>query len=523
MRIGALLNHEVSPHIQWIELASTLQIPSFHVIGLPGPEVNEARERVRAAIEASGFEFPRRRVILNLAPASIRKRGTGLDLPMALAVLRSGLADPETDDSLLAWGELGLDGRIKPAGQVLRTLHAAWNAGVARVLFPPEEAGAARRALRLLAEAEAFAGPPPRLLIAGDLRVAWEAAQGRVPADTEVETSPPVPVQAPPGLMPLAPALERAIAVSAVGAHHLLLLGPRGTGKSHALDWLAWLQPRPTSTERLSHALLAELRQTSPIPSDPGAPVRRISSQVRPGALLGSVDAESVRPGEFSLADGGLILADEFPEWPRDSREIFREPLERGVISLTRAHSCGTVELPARFTLAANGNLCACGGWPPELPVPRHILEEGGRVPRCRCSAGTRVQYLGKLSGPILDRMDVVLFVLSPRGRVRSQPERPARAQELADRVTTLRAALRKDLGAPPGQLPPSRIDGMLRERPAWSEALDQLARGSLRARHKIVRVALTLAAWDGAEEPTFGHIAEASSFRPEALGLGGG
>ena len=219
-------------------------------------------------------------------------------------------------------------------------------------------------------------------------------------------------------LLPLSPSLKRAVSVAALGQHHLLLIGAKGVGKSHAMEWLIQLQPECSDALKIHRALLSELVQSDSSLSS-HVPIRRVSPNVRPSALIGSATSSWIRPGEFSLAHGGLLIADEFPEWPRDSREALREPLERGQITLTRAK--GTVEFPARFSLAANGNFCPCGGWPPDHPVPIEFQNSGRKLPRCTCSHRSRNDYRARLSGPILDRMDMVLIVgshLPNRGRI---------------------------------------------------------------------------------------------------------
>jgi magnesium chelatase family protein len=328
-------------------------------------------------------------------------------------------------------------------------------------------------------------------------------------------------------LLPLPPSLERVIGAAAAGHHHLLLLGPRGTGKSHALEWLIALQPETSAGTRVRHALLEELRAPT---QDAGAgrsfrmglPVRRISAHARPSALLGAVSAAGVRPGEFTLAHGGVLVADELPEWPRDSRESLREPLERGRITLTRAQ--GAVELPARFVLAANGNLCPCGGWPREIPLPAAAAgnKKGKASNRCHCKEGARTAYLSRLSGPILDRFDLVAMVASgeapPAGSDSAATAR--RLEELRARVSQAAMKSGGRWGAPAGLLGAKDLEGLLTAHPRWREQLDALPFSSLRSRHKALRVALSLAAWDGAGEPGPAHFAEAACYRAERFGL---
>lgn len=539
LSIGAPLSGEPEPVLQWIEVASYLQIPSFHVIGLPSPEVAEARERVRAAIEAAGLEFPRRRVVINLSPASVRKRGTGVDLAMALGVLQDsyGLGPRASGRKAVAWGELGLDGAVKPSGQVTRAIYAAWRADVDLLILPASERADAEARLDWIRASGELPGEGPALATAETLIEAWKLlkAYGKRGSDAIVARAPD---RAPgaedaatardggsPGLMALPASMERVLGAAAAGAHHLLLLGSRGTGKSHALEWLMALQPPLPPALRVKHALLEELGAGGGrLPGSASVPVRRIGAQARPAALIGGAGAgNGVRPGELTLAHGGLLVADEFLEWPRDARETLREPLERGAVTLTRAHR--SVELPARFALAANGNLCPCGGWPREIPLPE--ASSAGRAGRCRCTELAKRTYLARLSGPILDRMDLVVLVAGTSRERKGTGRAPApsrAAERLEDLRERTRAARERSLtvwGCPAGQLDSAKLEAILASRPDWQDALDPASFASLRARHKTLRVALTLAAWDGMDAPSPAHFAEARLYRAERWGFG--
>jgi magnesium chelatase family protein len=238
---------------------------------------------------------------------------------------------------------------------------------------------------------------------------------------------------------------------------------------------------------------------------------------VRPAALIGRAETWGVRPGEFSLAHGGLLLADELPEWQRDSREALREPLERGFVTLTRARQ--SVELPARFTLAANGNLCACGGWPPELPSP--LESAAGKIAHCTCTPRSRALYLARLSGPVLDRLDLV-GISARQGERANQVDAPKRLSELRKQVERSRARAIAQWGKLPTRMGGAELEALLETRKEWKDALDPAKFASLRTRHKILRVALTLAAWDGLDEPTQASFVEAAFYRPERYGLPG-
>jgi magnesium chelatase family protein len=554
---GAPIHGEVEPSLQWVEVASSFQIPGLSIIGLPGPEVAEARDRIRAAIESIGEEFPRRKVVLNLSPASVRKTGTGSDLAMALAVLSSkapqkSARKPEEQSAgpdevsavgVAAWGELGLDGRVKPLGQLSRALFASWKGGARFLLVSRQEVEEARARLACFAQAEEDSPLLPVVVGVSNLREAWQLVQSRKLLDFK---NPQIhapdlsgeEVGSPGGiekvkeacrsleLLPLSPSLERVIAVAAIGAHHLLLLGPKGSGKSHALDWLVALQPESLLEARWKAALLDEWSASRKAPSLPvqlsnQRPVRRVSCQVRPSALLGGVSSAGIRLGEFSLSDGGLLIADEFPEWSRDSREALREPLERGSVSLNRVGL--SAELPAKFIFAANGNLCPCGGWP-ALPLPRSVDESSsGFIPSpCRCAPRVKKAYLSRLSGPVLDRLDLVF--LNQVQPVKRSGTAPHSFHLLKEKVWVAQQRARNQWGDLPGALSAAKLEELLANRPQWETALAQARLSSLRARHKVLRVAMSLALLDcgptGPVEPGPAQFLEASCYRAEYYGL---
>ena len=519
MRILSPLNNDLIPSLQEIEISSTFQIPSMQIIGLPAPEVAEARERVRAAIEASGFEFPKRRLIVNLSPASVRKRGTGIDLAIALAILASSEeanGKPAFQSDLAAWGELSLEGSIKPAGQPTRTLVAAWREGIPLLILSPEDLAFAQARIDLIARSEQFATPPPRLVGVRSLEDAWNFLLGKETVNSSPRIVPFLRPRAVSGhhLLPLGLSLQRAIGAAAAGAHHLLLLGPKGVGKSHALEWLAAIQPPSSAEQKIARLLAAELNPNLAPASEvieDLPPCRRVSTQARPAALLGSIAGGTIRPGELSLAHGGLLVADEFPEWPRDSRECLREPLERGRVILNRAGA--SVELPARFTMAATGNLCPCGGWPAELPLPE---DSSLAAARCGCKDADRTRYLQKLTGPVLDRLDLTVILSMPAVRKATENrfefvrEKSARSYENALALW----------GKPAGLLESWELEELCTENPQWLSYLDPIECASLRSRHKILRTALTLALWDEQEEPKASQFWEASLYRPERAGI---
>ena len=507
------------PRLLQMEVTSTLQLPSFHIIGLPSPEVAEAKDRVRSAILASGLKFPKRRVLLNLSPASIRKQGTGLDLAMALSVLSASLKTQPP--KIMAWGELGLNGSVKPCGQLTRVLYACWKAQIKTLLLSSLEFEDGVKRLKLLKEGHPSLGNSIQLIPVENLAEAWEAF--RQP-ENQVEiirknSSYAVNSEAKQNftqkshslLLPLRPSLERILGVSAAGNHHIFLVGPRGTGKSHALDWLIELQPEMNSEQRVTQSLLQEIN--TPFELNEKLPVRRIGIQTRPTALTGTITNFGIKPGEFSMAHGGLLIADELPEWDRDAREALREPLERGTVTLTRSRM--SVEFPAKFLLAASGNFCPCGGWPPEIQSFPSSLGNDGDNPACVCVPHRRRDYMNKISGPLLDRIDIAVQLTQSAATDKPIVSK-MRFDALKTKVAQTRMILVERWGKPAGRLLPTDLEELLSTHPKWTQWLDSFPDCTLRGRHKLLRVALTFAAWDQAAEVSVQHFKEAALYRAQ-------
>jgi magnesium chelatase family protein len=501
--IFTLLNGNVAPRCQEVEIASTFQIPTFQIIGLPGPEVAEAKDRIRAAMESSECPFPKRKIVLNLSPASVRKEGTGLDLAMAVAVLVegwkiAGRPGPFPRVRIFAWGELGLDGRVKAVRSPARAIQAALLGRADLVLVAAADEALFRKTARDLFPTERV----PEIVGIAHFREAEGALRGE-PHTPSVSSEFARAVSAPErrDLLPIPRATAEILQIAAAGSHHFLLLGPKGVGKSLALEWFLALQPELDSETTRTRRFLAEISGR-----EDESPYRRIGTQVKPAALLGSFSGGALRPGEFSLAHGGVLLADEFPEWSRDARESLREPLERRRVSLTRVD--GVLELPSDFIFAGNGNLCPCGGVP-EAPEDSHFS-------RCRCVPNERSRYLAKIGGPILDRLDLVFRLLTRPTDLHSRS--PTLTFGSLDAETRrARSRLVERWGAPPGKLSPEALERILDVSPELRSRLDAISFRSFRDRHKTLRIALTLAALRGRSEPSAQDFREARALRMEA------
>ena len=479
-------------------------LPSFTLVGLADVEVKEARERVRSALQNAGLDFPNnKRITVNLAPADLPKDSGRFDLPIALGILAaSGQVDAARLAGFEFAGELSLSGELRPVRGALATSLALQTQQVAACLvLPPGSAEEAAlvpdaqvvRAVHLLDVVRAFL--PPGSAAAGDGEVAndgWTPLRA-TPMGVRDDGSDMADVKG-------QASAKRALEIAAAGGHSVLMAGPPGSGKSMLAHRFAGLLPAMTVQEALESAAIASLAGRF----DPAAWGRRPTGTphhtASAVALVGG--GSPPRPGEISLAHNGVLFLDELPEFPRAALEALREPLETGHITIARAAQ--RADYPARFQLIAAMNPCPCG-----------FLGSTQRA--CRCTPDQVNRYQSKLSGPLLDRIDLHVEVPAlPAEQLVSTPAGEATAI-LRERATRARAVAQARQGCTNHALQGQAIDTHLQLEPTAIKFLHTAAARlgwSARSTHRALKVARTIADLAGSETTQVGHVAEAVQYR---------
>jgi magnesium chelatase family protein len=474
-------------------------LPSMHLVGLPETAVKESKDRVRAALINSGFKWPQSRITISLAPAELPKEGGGLDLPIALGILAASKQIPsDTLDDCEFLGELSLNGELRSVRGVLPA--AIQSRDIGRTLIIPavnaSEAGLVKGGKKY--------GGGSLLAIA-----AW------LNGSQQLEKCKPRSLEEPTNLPDLCdviglPGPKRALEVAAAGGHHMLMAGPPGTGKTLLASRLPGILPPMTERESLETAALASVSQAGLDLHKWGIrPFRTPHHSCSSVALAGG--GTRPRPGEISLAHNGVLFLDELPEFGRHTLEILREPIESGRIVISRAARQST--FPARFQLVTAMNPCPCG-------------MSGDDSGRCHCSAEQIQRYKNRVSGPLLDRIDIQVEVLRPRTSILSTTDdRPEKSEVVRDRVIQSRQIQQQRAGKANALLNNRdltrfcHIEGETLQ--LLEHATEQLYL-SPRACHRILKVSRTIADLDQAQAIRSEHVAEAIAFRRMGTAMDG-
>lgn len=468
-------------------------LPALTLVGLPETAVKESKDRVRSAIVNSGFEFPARRITLNLAPADLPKDGARFDLAIALGILAaSGNVPTDALANIECLGELALSGALRPVQGVLSAALAVREQQ--RTLIVPR------------ANAEEASLASGLCVIAADhlLEVVAHLNQQKClePYISQglVHSAPAYPdlsdVQGQEGA-------KRALIIAAAGAHNLLLSGPPGTGKTLLASRLPGLLPSLSEAEALEVAAIHSLAQSEPLSAWPNRPFRQPHHSASGPALVGG--GSRPKPGEITLAHLGVLFLDELPEFDRKVLEVLREPLESGFIEIARARD--KIRFPARFQLIAAMNPCPCG----------YLGDPSGR---CRCSPEQISRYRHKLSGPLLDRIDLHLTVARESTQLGIAPKPNLDSHTASKQVAKARALQISRQGCANAFLDLQGLNqhcALATADQHWLEQACEKLNLSLRAAHRLLKVARTLADLESLPKIERHHLAEALQYRPSS------
>ncbi|MEN3275943.1 MAG: magnesium chelatase family protein [Massilia sp.] len=496
LRSRALAGVEALPVSVEVHLANGL--PSFTIVGLPDAEVREAKDRVRAALQNVGFDIPPRRITINLAPADLPKESGRFDLPIAMGILAASGQIPSKElDRYEFAGELSLSGQLRPVRGALAMTFAigrSGGTGTARRAFILPKANADEAAL--VADASIY---PAETLLEVCAHFAAPNDETRLP---RYRTERPVQPPRYPDFSDVKGQrhTKRALEIAAAGNHSLLLVGPPGAGKSMLASRFPGLLPPMTDEEALEAAAVQSLTGSFSAERWRSRPFRSPHHTSSGVALVGGGNVP--RPGEVSLAHCGVLFLDELPEFDRKVLEVLRQPLESGVITISRA--AHQADFPARFQLIAAMNPCPCG-W------------QGHPSGKCHCTNESAQRYRDRISGPLLDRIDMQIEVSAMSPEAMSSQADGESSAAIAQRVAAAHAIQHERQGKPNQRLTTHEIDRLCVLDAAGDKTLRSamsMMNWSARAYHRVLKVARTIADLAGADTINAAHVSEAVAYR---------